>query len=217
MNDIANFIISELKPYEKYGIITQENGTKLIGKAPHIAPMAWLHYIFKGLELSEIKITESELNTEIPKDYIKFMTFSNGLELFNGTLSLFGKRTSYNRTAEVNARQPFELGTVNIYEKPSNSNESYFYIGSYNCDGSLILIDKSNNKVHRCDKDEAKILNSWTDFSEFLKTEIIRLKSLHNENGTKKKPNENTIPKKESQSNNNGTFWEKLMIKLNLK
>lgn len=31
MNDIANFIIPELKPYEKYGKEIQENGTILIG------------------------------------------------------------------------------------------------------------------------------------------------------------------------------------------
>jgi len=186
MNDIANFIISELKPYEKYGTIIQENGTKLIGKAPHIAPMAWLHSIFKGLEINDVEIIATELNTEIPKEYVEFLTFSNGLGLFTGTLSLFGRRTSYERVAEINARQPFSLRTINIHEKPSNSNENYFYIGSYNWDGSLVFIDKLNNKVHRCDRDDGEILKTWTDFSDFLKTEILRLKSLHNENGTEK-------------------------------
>ena len=194
MNDISNFIISELKPYEQYGTITQENGTKLIGRAPHIAPMAWLHSIFKGLEINDVKITASELNTEIPNDYAEFLTFSNGLDLFTGTLSLFGRRTSYDRVAEINARQPFAIGTTNLYEKPSNSDENYFFIGYYNWDGSLVFINKLNNKVHRCDRDDAEILNSWIDLTDFLKTEIVRLKSLHNQNGTEKNPDESKIP-----------------------
>jgi len=194
MNDRYNFIILELKPYEKYGSIIQKNGTKLIGKAPHIAPMAWLHSIFQGLDINDLQIIASELNTVIPKDYADFLTFSNGLDLFTGTLSLFGRRTSYDRVAEINARQPFSLITTNAYEKPSNSNENYFYIGSYNWDGSLIFIDILNSKVHRCDRDNAQILNSWANFNEFLKIEICRLKSLYNENGTEKKPDESTLP-----------------------
>ena len=71
MENNFDFINTELEIYEKNGLLIQENGTKLIGKAPHIAPMAWLHSIYQGLEIVDIKRTESELRTEIPKDYVE--------------------------------------------------------------------------------------------------------------------------------------------------
>ena len=194
MNNIAKFISSELKSYEKYGVLTQEYGTKLIGKAPHIASMAWLHMTFKGLKAIDLEITASELNTKIPEDYAEFLIFSNGLDLFNGTLNLFGRKSKYNRSTEINNRQPFDLEITNIYERPLNSKEDYFFIGSYNWDGSLVFINKLNNKVHRCNGDDAEILNTWTNLNDFLKTEILRLKSLHNENGTEKEFGKITIP-----------------------
>ncbi|WP_405207162.1 SMI1/KNR4 family protein [Aquimarina sp. LLG6339-5] len=193
MNDIANFIISELEPYKKYGTIIQENGTELIGKATHIAPMAWLHSLFKGLEKQEIEKLETELNTEIPNRYAEFLKFSNGLQLFNTTLSFHGLRKSYDRVTEINARNPFSLTDLN-YERPLNSKPDYFYFGSYFWDGSLVFIDKSDSKIHRCDRDDSKPLNTWNDFNDFIKNEIIRIKSLHKENGTEKNPDESTIP-----------------------
>ncbi len=194
MKNIANFINSELGSYEKYGILIQPNGTKLIGKAPHIAPQAWLHTLYRGLEPTEVKMTESELNTDIPENYAQFLAFSNGLNLFNTTLNLFGRRENYERVNEINARQPFALGIINIDEKPENSKDNYFFIGSYDWDGSLIFINKMTNKVHRCNRDDAEILNTWTDFNEFLKTEILRLKLLHNDNGTEIITDGKTIP-----------------------
>lgn len=214
MNDIYNYIISELKPYEKYGSTVQENGTKLIGKAPHIAPLAWLHSIYKGLEIDEIREVESKLDTELPKDYSEFLKLCNGLKLFNTTLSLNGRRTSYDRKAEINARQPFDLRTKNIYERPKNSNAEHFFFGSYFDDGSLVLIDKSTNKVIRTDRNKFKILNSWTNFNEFLKQEIIRLKKLHNEDGTLKNRIENTTPESVYK---NKRFWNNLKSRINKK
>ncbi|PQJ21968.1 SMI1/KNR4 family protein [Tenacibaculum sp. SG-28] len=212
MNDIYNYIISELKPYEKYGSIVQENGTKLIGKAPHIAPLAWLHSIYKGLEISEIREIESKLDIELPKDYSEFLKLCNGLKLFNTTLSLNGRRTSYDRKAEINARQPFDLSTKNIYERPKNTNSEHFFFGSYFSDGSLVLIDKSTNKVIRTDRNKFRVLNSWTNFNEFLKKEIIRLKKLHNEDGTLKNGIDNTTPKSEFK---NKGFWNNLKSIIN--
>jgi hypothetical protein len=214
MNDIEKFIISELEPYKKYGETIQENGTKLIGKAPHIAPLAWLHSIYKGLENNEIKEIESKLNTELPKDYSDFLRLFNGLKLFVTILSLNGRRISYDRKAEIDARQPFDLSTKNIHERPKNSKPEHFFFGDYFDDGSLVLIDKLTNKVHRTDRNKFKVLNSWTDFNEFITQEIIRLKNLHNEDGTLKHGIKDTTP--ESEYKNNG-FWKRLKFGINKK
>ena len=90
-------------------MLTQENGKKLLGIATHIAPMTRLQSIFKGLDEQDVVNLETELNTEIPKVYVEFLRFSNGLHLFNTRLSFHGLRKNYDRMAEMNARNPFAL------------------------------------------------------------------------------------------------------------
>ena len=99
--NIGKEIRNRLSNYEKLGVEKQSNGTELIGKAPHIAPLAYLHSIYKGLNKEEIDRLERELETEIPTDYKKFLQFSNGLHIFNTTFCLDGLRTSYNRIKEI--------------------------------------------------------------------------------------------------------------------
>ena len=59
-------IFKILKSYSSLGEETLKEGTILIGKAPHIAPMAWLHKIYPGLSTAEIGILEKELGAKIP-------------------------------------------------------------------------------------------------------------------------------------------------------
>ena len=214
MNDIANFIISELKPYEKYGKEIQENGTILIGKAPYIAPLAYIHSIFEKLKPEEIIKIEDKLKTKIPEDYKLFLKFTNGLHIFNGKLSLEGLRKNYNRRGEINARQPFDLDISNTYERPDNSSEELFFFGSYDKDGSMLCIDKRTNKVQRRNSIDGQILQSWINFSDFLKSEFIRLKSLHNEDGTEKGSLE-TFSKKDKSFSKKISFWKKIKEKFN--
>jgi hypothetical protein len=62
------------------------NGTMLIGRAPHIARLAWLHSIYPVLNDQEIAVLENEVKTRIPPPYREFLTTSsNGLGLFVGT------------------------------------------------------------------------------------------------------------------------------------
>ena len=74
---------NKLKSFEKFEIEYQQNGTLLIGKAPHIAKLAWLHRIFKGLTDIELTQLESELGRTIPVSYKNFLKQTNGLQLFN--------------------------------------------------------------------------------------------------------------------------------------
>ncbi|MCD4795457.1 MAG: SMI1/KNR4 family protein [Bacteroidales bacterium] len=199
MNDLKKDINSRLIKFEKLGVELQSSGTKLIGKAPHIAPLAWMHTIFKGLTEKEILELEKELNTDIPKDYQEFLKISNGLHIFNTTFCLNGLRKSYDRTDEIENRKPFCLKTANINERPLNSKMEYFFIGSYDWDGSYLYINKKNNKIYRCDRENAEPLNEWDNLTELIISEIDRLSELHNENGTEKNEDEPKIPNKTSR------------------
>lgn len=97
----------EFYRFEDLGIQKSENGTVLIGKAPHIAPLAWLNKIYPSLNEGDILLLEKELDTEIPEAYKHFLTnFSNGLNIFVATFSLDGLRKDMGRSVEA-SRQAF--------------------------------------------------------------------------------------------------------------
>lgn len=83
----------KLEGYKHLGERTLEDGTLLIGKAMHIAPLAWNHKISQPLTDSEIAHLEKEMGCNIPGDYKEFLTtHSNGLGLFVSIFSLDGFR-----------------------------------------------------------------------------------------------------------------------------
>ena len=60
--------------------IIPETGALLIGRAPHVAELAWLHSLFPVLNNEEIGKLEEVVKTEIPEPYKEFlMNCSNGL------------------------------------------------------------------------------------------------------------------------------------------
>ncbi|MDP4204239.1 MAG: SMI1/KNR4 family protein [Bacteroidota bacterium] len=160
-------------------------GETLIGKAPHIAPAAWLNSIYLPLRENDVKLLEDELGTNIPIDYRNFLTkFSNGLDILVGTFSLDGLRRNYIRSVDE-SRQPFSIITKNIEERPYNAKDSYFFIGGYKWDGSCIYIDKETNIVHYCDRDDATSLFQWNSFEEMLISELHRTYLLFDDKGVK--------------------------------
>jgi hypothetical protein len=208
--NIGKEIRNRLSKYEKLGVEKQSNGTELIGKAPHIAPLAYLHSIYKGLNTKEIDRLEQELETEIPIDYKKFLQFSNGLHIFNTTFCLDGLRTSYNRTKEIENRLPFSILTTNLYERPKNAKPEHFFIGGYDWgNGSHLYINRDNNKVYRCKENDIKPLNEWNNLNEMILSEIDRLMELHNVSGELKENIEKTTPKSQF-SLDKQSFWNRL-------
>ncbi|QBN19682.1 SMI1/KNR4 family protein [Flavobacterium nackdongense] len=184
----------ELYKYENLGIEKFENGTILIGKALHIAPLAWLNKIYPVLNEDDILLIENELKTEVPLDYKNFLiNFSNGLNIFVATFSLYGLRKVLGRSVEA-SRQPFSIFTPNSFERPENSKDHYFFIGGYNWDGSNLYIDKQTNKVHYCDRWDATSLFEWNSFDEMIVSEVKRITNLFDEKGVVLDENKYTTP-----------------------
>ena len=72
-SEIKSFV---LKP-KNLGVETLEDGTILIGKAPDIAPRAWLNGIFPVLSDEEFGLLTDELNTNIRYMAEKFEQVKN--------------------------------------------------------------------------------------------------------------------------------------------
>jgi hypothetical protein len=189
MIDILKFLDS----YRLFGEKRLENGTYLIGKAPHIAPNAWLHSIYSGLNLNEIKELENILGKLIPEGYRSFLEKSNGLKIFNTTFCLDGLRRSSSRGLD-DVWQPFDIRTPNISERPKNALDYFFFIGGYDWDGSLLYIDTHTEKVHLCNRDNADSLYEWNDFERMLESEILRIINLFDSQGKEIDPRISTLP-----------------------
>ena len=180
-----------LKKYENLG--TKETKyAYLIAKAPHIGKEAWLHSVFKPISKHQIEEMNSIIN-KIPSVYEEFLLSANGFSIFGTTLSLYGYRFNYKRDLE-NIWQPFDLIELNNNDRPSDSKDSFFFIGSYDWDGSYIYINKDNLKVFRCTQESSTPITSWECFDDFLDKEILRISKLFNNYGEEIDENKETTP-----------------------
>lgn len=180
--------------YEDLGTMELDNGTVLVGKAPHVGSEAWLHELFKPLSKDDCIEIESALKTKLPKEYKDFLTSDyNGLRIFVTTFSLYGLRKQFGRSFDA-AAQPFSIITPNSVEKPKNAKDSYFFIGGYGKDNSKLYIDTQTGKVHYCKKNDATSLAEWNSFDEMISAELDRIFSLFDEEGKKKNEDVVTIP-----------------------
>ena len=179
-----NYINELLYKFSSLGVKTiEKTGATLIGYAPFIAPEAWLNHLFKPLTMDSICLLEDRIKRPIPDGYRDFlMYFSNGLNVMNGHLSLFGLRTSYSR--DTSDRQPFDLTLVNTIasEKPFNSTKEMFFFGSYMSKGSKLYFDK-DSRVCFCSRENATPLKTWNNLIEMLESELIRIYKLFDESG----------------------------------
>lgn len=179
--EISNLLLQ----YKHLGEQFLEDGTLLIGKVPEVALNAWLHEIYPPLNHAELLKLENDLERVVPNSYKYYLTsFSNGLNIFNDTLSFYGLRKMEGRSM-VKVWQPYSLYTINILERVTNSKDSFFYIGGYGWDGSLLYIDELTNRVHHCTKDSSKSLNSWDNFETMVVKEVKRLVGIYEKIGVK--------------------------------
>ncbi|MBP1167977.1 hypothetical protein JOE44_004861 [Chryseobacterium sp. PvR013] len=181
--------------FQNLGTVNSSDGAMLIGHIPFKAPEAWLNEMFPVLDNSEIDSLEDQLDTSIPEEYKTFLQkFSNGLILLAATLSLDGFRRQLTRDPKANSRQPFSIITPNVYERPDNSKESYFFIGGYQWDGSLLYIDKDTNIVHCGSPHDATSKVQWNSFEEMLLSELKRLYTFFDDEGREIDEDVSTLP-----------------------
>lgn len=186
-------IKEKLMKFKVLGYEVREGGY-LIGKPAHLLKFAWLVRIMPPLTESEFLTMEKQYSIQVPSVYKEFLTtFANGLSLFSGIFALEGYRKHYRRD-ESALLQPFALDISNVFERPANAKDNYFFIGSYRNDGSVLYIDTETNHVHFCKRDDATSLYEWNSFEEMLSSEIDRIFSLYTDDGRPIDENQSTLP-----------------------
>lgn len=183
-----------LMRYAPLGVEHSKNGALMIGKAPHIAELAWLNVMYPCSTEAEICNLEKSLGAAIPKIYKDFLVnVANGFDIMNCTLALHGCRTSYDR-ADLDSWYPFNLEDIQKYERPKNSSPAMFFFGTYEYDGSKLYLNTTDNKVYYCARYDATPLKSWDSLDEMIVSEIERIYTLFDERGHQIAPSKPTTP-----------------------
>jgi len=167
-----------------FGFRQLPNGAKLYGQVPHVAPEGWLHQVYAPLSDQEMLSLEEKLGQAMPSDLRQFFHLANGVGLFSDSLSIYGKRTSYARSGDE-AWQPFCIVTANTLDRPVHAKPGQLIVGSYQDDGSLILVDVKDGTAFRTKSMSKKLLNHWTDFWTMLGDEACRMARLFDAQGHK--------------------------------
>jgi hypothetical protein len=187
--DYLDNILQIIDSYKHLGERVLSNGTRLVGRAPHIAPEAWLHEVYRPLSDQEVCRVETELGRTMPPEFSSFLQRCNGLGLFSGSLSIYGLRSSYERTGDA-VWQPFDISTPNVDERPRGSKTSFLFVGGYSDDGSQLYIDGADLKVYRCKQRTTKPINQWPNFAAMMQGEVQRFSTLFGQDGKELNPSE---------------------------
>lgn len=158
-----------------------DNGTELIGHAPHVAPEAWLHLLFAPLGDAEIEDLEQSLLFPLPADYAEFLKIHNGISLFLGDVWLGGRRTSYARTGDA-ARQPFSLVSTN-QEHGITAESQEMIIGGEQRIGATFRLGFDDGKVRKYKPRGRKPICVWESLEDMLASEAVRLATCFDASG----------------------------------
>ncbi|MFV0505705.1 MAG: SMI1/KNR4 family protein [Bacteroidales bacterium] len=187
-------VLEYILPFKENGYKELDNGARLFGHAPHIAPEAYCHELFMVLGENDIDLLETEIKAIVPESYKSFLlNYSNGLRLFVRCLSLYGLRKQQGRDLVADA-QPLDLQTPNGWEKPKNAQTNHFFIGGYGCDSSKLYMDVDTGKVHYCARRDATSLYEWESFEYMITEEIKRIFSLFDNKGVRLVSSKETLP-----------------------
>jgi SMI1 / KNR4 family (SUKH-1) len=170
-----------------------EDGTRLLGHVPHVGPDAWLHLLFPPLSDDEISEIESEMGIRLPESLKDFFSLANGLSLFSGTLSIYGRRHNYSRTGD-GFWQPFSIVIPNTVERLRDAKPSFLFVGGYPAQkGFYLYVDTKDLRVYRCTRQSAAPLATWENFGEMLVAEANRLALLFDQRGRRIDPTQPII------------------------
>jgi hypothetical protein len=186
-----------LKILERWTHLGEERastGARLIGHVPHVAPMAYLHSIYPGLDESQIDELEALCQRPIPPPYRALLRITNGANLFSDKLRINGLRTSYARDADA-SRLPYAMEAANTWERPKGSPQDAVFFGGYSFDGSrLSMLPEDDRVFYTPRRTYEPILRTWPSLDEMLESEVERLAALFDGQGRLKVESFRALP-----------------------
>src|SRR5688500_18409938 len=181
-----------LKPLERIKAVLLEhartavsltNGT-FIRPLPG-GPLRFLHRLFAGLSDAELKQLQHMSAMSLPPDYLEFMRWSGGADLFDNTLLLFGLRDNPSRSLALEEQGPLSLRwQLELLEQTGRWNEAT----SWQPTGSVVAATETYS-IQICPQGTARIASKdgaareFSSFSECVLTVALVLRELTGEEG----------------------------------
>lgn len=173
-------ILTDMKERYSDDCIVRQNGTILLG--PGKMPKS-RHMLF--LPLTDEYINSylvSEYKNKFPEDYIQFLRYSNGANLYTVKLNSSGYSFAYNMLVifglpltppfgrAFDMEEPFDVRVEDMARHddiPQTWLKCGTYIKDYNFDVTNdIFIDTVTNQVFSCEKNTKAIVDSWANLDD---------------------------------------------------
>lgn len=173
MSDSLPYALMRVKQvadrWKSSGFELLADGTELIGRVPHVAPMAWLHSFYGTARTSDGAGVGAA-----PSAWRELLQIWNGFDLFSGAIYLYGRRTSYDRLG-AGMYQPFDA-VVQTNDFRRVTGLPGFFIGGFSEDGSLLYAAPGSDEVSRVVRSPAAtVLQTWPSLADCIVTEAERL------------------------------------------
>lgn len=158
------------------------NGTRLIGRVPHVAPQAWFHELYPPPSDERVRALQTSFGNRIPGAYLDLLSRLNGFMAFSGRLCVDGLRISYERRGEA-MWQPYDVHRPNTTERVPGAPADAFFIGSHPLAGLRFALLSDSGIVVECTRDDPSPLRQWSSLPEMITAEVDRLSELFDEKG----------------------------------
>jgi hypothetical protein len=171
----------------------REGGTACFyNHAPWIAPLAYVHIVFKGA--SEQALDDCNSKLSLPQHWTEFLSVQNGAILFSGAMSMYGANETgapFNRKGDFE-RGPFRITDSNLSWPKVRQSE--VVIGGYSYDGTLAVLNKEDGAVSAMTKGSYNLRATWSGSEEWITGEMDRLAKLFDQSGKISVDKQKTLP-----------------------
>lgn len=193
--------IEKLKEQYKDECIIRKNGTLLLG--PDKIPKCQ-HMLFRPLQYKSIdKFIIQKYKHHMPKEYVDFLQYSNGANLFylrlnskkftfaSLILSVFGLPRNAPFTRPLDEEEPYDIRIESLSfseNLPQTWLKCARYIKDYNFyEPCEVFIDTLTDKVYGCKKESDIIVDSWSTLDECFSSIMDSAKDMKPEYSFKSK------------------------------
>lgn len=170
-------LLNTLNAWSNGRIEHAPNGTVLVGYAKHVSEIAYLHRIFPACSELDIDVISAETGMVVPNELGAMLRICNGFDLFGGALSVYGKRTDFKRDLASTISQPYSIVTPNTIERPAWIAAPDWIIGSYEWDGTLVVL-QSCGRLFASPQEKQTVIHEWSSLCDFMDLKIKRLGSF---------------------------------------
>lgn len=183
-------VLALLERWKPIGYEKTADGAELIGRVPHVAPLAWFHELFPSLDSEGEAMLEATVPGFASSRVGEILREFNGCILFSTNLYMLGRRTSYDRSGSVH--QPWDMYTSNVLERRYEVPSGALLIGGSNClPTGVTIVETKDRRAEAYDRMKPyRKLFEWASVDAWLLAEIDRLRGLFDDQGRLAVPKE---------------------------